>query len=325
MKSMKDLDVLVTGGLGFVGSNLAHKLLDLGANVTLFDAMLYNYGGNMANVKDIKDEVEVIIADVRNFEEVKKAVKNMDCVFHLAAQVSRVISMENPHLDIDINCKGTINVLEACRKYNTPKIVYTGSRVEVGEPEYLPVDEKHPLSPKDIYGIDKLATEKYCLLWHNIYALNATVLRLSNVYGPRSQIKNPYYGVINWFVGLVLRGKTIPVFGDGSQTRDYVYIDDVVEALILAAQSDRSKGEVFLVGSGKETPFINVVKVIVKVTGGRYKHVPWPEEWKRVDVKRFVLDFKKAKKHLGWEPKTELPTGILRTVEFYEERLSDYI
>jgi len=320
-------NVLITGGLGFIGSNLARRLVDLGAKVTILDNLLKLGGGNISNVKDIMKKIKIIRKDVRDWSAVKNAVQSKEFVFHLAAQVDQTTAMKNPKLDVEINCGGTLNILEACRLYNTKaKIVYTSSRVVVGEPVYLPVDEEHPTNPKNIYGINKLAAEKYCILYNKVYDSQTTVLRLSNVYGPRAQLRHPHYGVLNLFIGYALTSRTIPIYGDGSQSRDYVFVEDVVEALILAAENERSVGEVFLVGSGKEIKLIDIAKMVIEIVGkGDYEFVPYPPTLDKTDVRRFVVDYSKIRKFLGWAPNTTLYNGISKTVEFYRKNLRDYL
>ncbi len=319
-------EVLITGGLGFIGSNLAQQLVKAEAKVTILDAMLESYGGNMTNVKGIEDKIKIVIGDIRDQETVARLVDGKDYIFHLAAQVAHVESMQHPYLDVDINCNGTLNLLEACRKMgDRVKVVYSGTRAQVGEPVYLPVDENHPLNPTDIYGADKLAAEKYLFVYQGAYDIRVTSLRLNNVYGPRCQMKYGHYGILNWFMGLAMQGKVIPVFGEGNQTRDFVYVDDVVNAM-LAALSEKADGEVFFIGSGKETRFLDMVKMVITAVGsGSYEHVPFPSHVKRIDIDRFIVNCDKAKSLLGWEPNVELDEGIRKTTEFYRRQLGDYL
>jgi len=323
----RNSNVLLTGGLGFIGSNLARTLVSFGAKVTILDSLMRPYGGNMSNLKDIKDKVKIIKKDVRDGLIVKKAVKNKEFIFHLAAQVDQTIAMKNPRLDLEINLGGTVNVLENCRLYNKKvKIIYTSSRVAIGEPEYLPVDEEHPIDPKNVYGINKMAAEKYCILYNRVHDSRTTVLRLSNVYGPRAQLKHPHYGVLNLFIGYVLTNRTIPIFGDGNQTRDYVFVEDVVKALVLAAENEKSVGEVFLVGSGTETKLIDVAEMIIDNVGkGDYQFVPYPYTLEKTDIMRFAVNYNKIRKFLGWIPETALRNGISTTVSFYRKNLKAYL
>jgi nucleoside-diphosphate-sugar epimerase len=324
---VKGTKVLITGGLGFIGSNLAHKLVQMGADVTILDAMLEPYGFNMQNVNDIKDDIRIISGDIRDLKTVADAVKEKNFIFHLAAQVGRSISMNSPVLDLKINCLGTLNILNCCKKYNnSARIVYASSRAVIGEPLYFPVDENHPTNPTDVYGINKLTAEKYCLLYSKTYGIEATSLRLSNVYGPRSQIRNDYYGILNRFIGLTMMDQPLPVFGSGNQTRDYVFIDDVTEAFILAACNKRAVGETFFVGSGVETKFIDMVKMIISVVGkGSYYHRNFPSDLEKIDIKRFVVSYKKINDYLAWSPKTSLADGIKETATYYSKNLRYYV
>jgi UDP-glucose 4-epimerase len=324
---LKDKAVLVTGGLGFIGSSIAHRCVGLGAKVTLLDVCLEPYGWNFANIREIEDRVRFVKGDVRDEKMIGKLVPEAEIIFHMAAQVGREISMENPKLDADINCMGTLNILESARRMGSPpKIIYAGSRGQVGEPIYLPVDEKHPDHPTDIYGINKLAAEKYLLLYHKVYSIPVVSLRLNNVYGPRCQMHAGFYGILNWFMSNAMQGRPITVFGEGSQTRDYVYIDDVVDAFIRSAVTDAAEGEICYVGSGRETVFLDMVKEIVRAVGkGEIVHVPFPESREKIDIKRFVVDIQKIHALLGWTPAIDLSEGVARTYSFYKERLGQYL
>ena len=323
---MRGEKIIITGGLGFIGSNLAHRLLELGAEVTLYDACLDPYGWNFANIEDVKDEIQFVKGDVRDFELLQKQVARCRIVFHLAAQVGREISMSDPELDIEVNCRGTLNVAKACMtKKGDVKVVYAGSRGQIGEPRYIPVDEDHPTHPTDMYGINKLAAEKYLFLYGGIGGFPAVSLRLNNVYGPRCQMNHCYYGILNWFIRNAMKGETITVYGDGSQTRDYVYIDDVVDAFVLAAAKREADGELFFVGSGTETVFLDMVKGVIEGVGsGEYTHIPFPAEREQIDIKRFVVTVEKLSVALGWQPRVPLQEGINKTVAFYREHGQRY-
>ena len=325
--SFKNEDVLITGGLGFIGSNLAHKLARLGANVTIYDACIDPYGWNPANIEEIKKDVQFVKGDVRDFDLLKKHIKNKSVVFHLAAQVGREISVENPELDVDINCNGTLNVAKLCSaSKNGVKVVYAGSRGQIGEPVYLPVDENHPTYPTDMYGINKLAAEKYLFLYGHMHDFPVVSLRLNNVYGPRCQMEHGYYGILNWFIKNAMTGEKITVYGDGQQTRDYVYIDDVVHAFILAAKKEEANGEMFFVGSGVETYFLDMVKAVLSGVGkGEYVHVPFPPIREKIDIRRFVVTYEKLQTRLGWTPEVDLQKGVNLTVDYYRDKLDKYL
>lgn len=327
IKRMDDRNVLITGGLGFIGSNLAHRLVELGANVTIYDALLPRYGGNFANIEEIKDKIVDIRGDIRDFDQLKEHVKDQDIIFNCAAQVSHIESMNDPYADIDINCRGTINLLEAARRFNDDvKIVYTGTRSQVGKMEYSPIDERHPEFPTDIYSANKSVAEKYHLIYNTAYGIPTTSLRISNTYGPRAQIKQKGYGIINYFIRMAILNEVITVYEPGTQTRDCIYVDDVVDSMILAAQSDKANGEVFFVGSSKEIMFIDLVKLIIKIAdSGKWKFVPWPSERKSIEVGDISLSIEKIQRLLGWRPKTSLEEGLKKTIVYYRDRIHQYL
>lgn len=328
MSLLKGKKILITGGLGFIGSSIAHRCISEGADkVVLVDACLEPYGWNQANINGIEKDVEFILADVRDRERMETLVDGQDIVFHMAAQVGREISMESPHLDTDVNCNGTLNILEAARKAKTPpKILFAGSRGQVGEPIRLPVDESHPDHPTDVYGINKLAAEQYVLLYHKVYGLPCVSLRLNNVYGPRCQMHAGFYGILNWFMANVMQDKPITVYGEGSQTRDYVFIDDVVDAFVRASVTESCDGQVYYVGSGVETVFIDMVREIVSAVGkGEIVHVPFPESREKIDIKRFVVSTEKLNKATGWQASVDLKQGVEATAEFYKQHLQTYL
>lgn len=327
IKTMSQQNVLVTGGLGFIGSNLAHRLVSLGANVTVYDALLPQYGGNLANIKEIKEKIRDVRADVRDFDQLKEYVKDQDVIFNCAAQVSHIDSMNDPYSDIAINCVGAINLLEAARRFNDDvKIVFTGTRSQIGKIDYSPADEKHPEFSMDIYSANKSAAEKYHLIYYRSYGIPTTSLRISNAYGPRAQVKQKGYGVVNYLIRMALQDEVITVYEPGTQKRDFIYIDDVVDSMILAAQSDLANGEVFFVGSGIETTFVDIVRLIINIAcSGTWKFVPWPPERKSIEVGDIALDLGKIQNLLKWNPEVDLDEGLRRTVEYYRERIRDYL
>ncbi|MEM2293846.1 MAG: SDR family NAD(P)-dependent oxidoreductase [Nitrososphaerota archaeon] len=327
LKRMDGVKVLITGGLGFIGSNLAHKLVSLGAEVKIYDALLEGYGANLANIREIKDKVEVIIGDIREYKKLKEVIKDSDVVFHCAAQVSRIDSMSNPWLDININCVGTINVLEAVKESSKEtKVIYTSSRAVAGLAKKLPVDEETPPNPVDIYGADKHVAEMYCKIYHRAYGLKTTILRLTNCYGPRAQMKTPRYGVINWFIKMALENKILTVYHPGTMLRDYVYVDDAIDALILAAQNNEAVNEIFYVTSGNPITLVELANMIVRIAnGGEVKIVKSQKEWELIEIGDFYATYDKIKKKLGWYPKTDIETGLRETIQFYKERWSDYL
>ena len=318
-------NVLVTGGLGFIGSNLSIKLVELGAKVTILDALLPNYGGNKFNIFPIKDKVRVKIADMRNQKVLNKLVVGQNVIFNLAGTLSHIDSMTNPFDDLDINCRAQLCLLEACRKYNSKvRIIYAGTRNQYGKALYLPVDEKHIENPTDINGIDSIAGEKYHFLYHRIYGLETVSLRMTNTFGPRHQMKHPKQGVLNWFIRLLLENKTVELFGDGSQIRDINYVDDVVDALILSAQSKKANGEIYNLG-GMPITLLDFVKIAIEsLEGGKYKIVKFPKERKNIEIGNYVADIKKIKNDLGWQPKVSAREGVQETIDYYKQYKKNY-
>lgn len=327
LSNLKQKNILITGGLGFIGSNIAIKLVKSGTKVTIFDAKLDPYGWNEYNIHEIKNDVELVIGDIRNKSALSRVVINKDCIFHLAGQVSRFISMDNPFLDNEINSIGTLNLLETVRESKSfPKIVFSSSRGVMGEVVRGKVDEKAYPRHTDIYGADKLVCEKYLEVFHRTYGFNTVSLRLNNVYGPKCQLKSPHYGIVNLFIGYILKNKTIPIYGTGRQTRDYIYIEDVVNAFLKAAINEKVAGETFFVGSGENIEFLEMVKKLINIAGvGNYKFVDYPEIVSKIDVRGFNCDIGKAKLVLGWEPETTLDSGLLKTIEYYRENLDHYV
>jgi UDP-glucose 4-epimerase len=326
MASLAGKSVLITGGLGFIGSNLAIRLVREGARVTVCDAMLEGYGGNPANVREVENEIETRIADVRDEEEMGRLVDGRDVVFHLAAQVSHVLSLSNPYPDIDINIKGTAVVLEACRKRNpSALVVRSGTRGQYGPAVTLPVSEETPPNPRGIYEISQLSAEMICRTYTRIHGVRTVPLRLTNVYGPRSQMKHPHFGVVNWFVRLALTGEPIPIFGTGKILRDFLYVDDCVEALVAAALEPATVGEVLNVGDDRASTFLEVAEILRDlVPRTRIVFTDFTPERKAQEPGDFVSDISKIRRMTGWQPTTGLREGLARTVEFYRERRADY-
>lgn len=326
MNFYENKKILITGGLGFLGSNLAISLVRAGAGVTLLDAMLPLYGGNLFNIEEIKDKVEVIIGDIRDSELLGEVVRGKDLIFHIAAQTSHIDSMVDPFLDVDINCRGNIVFLESCRKFNPGvKIIYAGTRSQYGRVEYTPVDEMHPLNPADIYSVNKTAGEQYHFVYARSYGIRVSSLRINNTYGPRHQMKHGRYGILNWFIRIALEGGTIKVFGDGTQMRDYNYIDDVTDAFLRAGSSGNADGKIYNLGSGEPVRFIDLVNKIIKIAGsGRVEMVPWPEERKGIETGDYIASFEKMKNELGWQPKIPLDEGLRRTVAYYRKYKDRY-
>jgi UDP-glucose 4-epimerase len=318
--------VMVTGGLGFIGSNLAHRLVALGADVTLVDSLVPDYGGNPFNIRDIEGQVRVNIADVRDEHGMAYLVQGQDFIFNLAGQVSHIDSMDDPYTDLDINVRSQISILEACRKNNREvKIIYTSTRQLYGKPDYLPVDEKHLAHPTDANGINKLAGELYHILYHRVHGLRTVSLRLTNTYGPRQLIKHSRQGFIGWFIRQVVEGQEIQLYGDGCQVRDFNYVDDVVDALLLAAFSEQADGEIYNLGGPEPISLRDLVELLIEINGGgSYRLVPFPPDKKVIDIGNFYGNYSKITRELGWRPRVPLREGLRRSIDFYREYLDRY-
>jgi UDP-glucose 4-epimerase len=318
--------VLITGGLGFIGSTLAHRLVALGADVTLVDAMLPLYGGNLANIQGIESQVRVNYADIRDMAAMEQLVAGRPLVFHLASQVSHVDSIQDPFPDLDINVRGTLVLLEAMRPHAPEgRVIYVGTRGQYGPNQELPVAEDAPSRPHGMYEITKQAAESCIGMYHRVHGIQAVSLRLVNTYGPRHQMKHDRYGVVNWFVRKVLSGEPIPIFGDGSLLRDLVYVDDAVGAIIAAAESETAWGNVYNVGSGVGTSFLDVAKTIVAVAGeGEIAFREFTKERLAMEPGDYVADVSKIRRDLKWEASTALEEGLGRTIEFYRQHRDRY-
>jgi UDP-glucose 4-epimerase len=322
----RDKHVLITGGIGFVGSSLAIALVEAGAHVTLSDAMLPGYGGNLFNIAPIKDRVTVNYSDVRDVHVMNYLVKGQDYVFHLAGQVDHILSLTNPFPDIDINITGTAVVMEAVKHHNpTARVIYTGTRGQYGPAVSLPVREDAPTHPKGIYEISRLTAEKIVQVYNDVHGIASVMLRLTNVYGPRGQMQHSRYGVVNWFIRQALDGATLKVFGDGLIMRDFLYVDDCVEAMLAAALSDAACGQMMNVGIDHPTNFLELIQMIIRIAGsGQWEYAPFSAERKAQEPGDFYSDITKIRTLVGWEPRTSLEDGIARTIDFYRQHKEHY-
>jgi len=318
--------VLITGGLGFIGSNLAITLAGMGADITIVDNMLPRQGGNLFNVEEIKDGVKINFSDIRNPLSMNYLVKDKDIVFHLAGQVNHVDSMRNPVLDLEINCHGTLTLMQALRQCNREAVVvYSGTRGEYGSSVDLPVNEDHPTNPKGLYAVTNLAAEKMILVYNEIFNIPAVCLRITNTYGPRHQMMHDEYGVFNWFIKKAMDGEALPVFGDGSILRDFLYIDDLIQCMLIAASTEKAIGEVFNIGSGRSVSFREIAEKIVGVVGrGSYRFTEFTRERAEVEPGDYWADITKIRSYTGWEPETPMDEGIKKTVEFYSRYKDHY-
>jgi len=318
--------VLITGGLGFVGSNLAHYLVGLGAVVEIVDNYLPVHGANRANLRGIEDKVVVRELDIRAGDELKGVLAGKDIVFHLAAQCNHGASLRDPVTDMEINVLGTLSLLESLRRFNPDAVlVGVGTRAEYGSPPRLPVTEDEPLKPLDIYGSDKLTAGLLARMYHRLFGLHTAWIRLSNVYGPRAQMSHSGYGVLNWFIRRAIDGEVITVYGDGSQRRDYTYVADIAEALSLVGAEPRAYGQVLNLGNDQALPLVEIVRKIIEVAGGgRMEFVPWPEESRKIDVGDFSTDYTRLNRLVGWRPLVGLDEGLELTVEYYRAHKEFY-
>ena len=324
---MEEKKVLITGGLGFIGSNLARRLVHDGAKVTVVDSLIPEYGGNLRNLHDLRDKVTINLSDVRDPFSMNQLVQGQHYLFNLAGQTSHLDSMENPFTDLDINAKAQLSILEACRKHNPEiRIVFASTRQIYGKPQYLPVDEKHPSHPVDINGVNKMAGEWYHIVYNDVYGIPASVLRLTNTYGPRMRIKDARQTFLGLWIRNLLEGKPIHVFGDGRQRRDYNYVDDVVDALLLAATRPEAEGKIFNLGAPEPLTLEDTAKLMCElIEGANYEKIPFPEDRKAIDVGDFVCDYQTFQSAFGWEPKIDFRQGISKSVEYFRNDLSHYI
>ena len=321
--SFSGANTLITGGLGFIGSNLARRLVGMGARVTLVDSLIPEYGGNPFNIHDIRERVSVSITDVRDTHAMTQLIKGQDYLFNLAGQTSHLDSMTDPKTDLEINAAAQLAILEACRQHNTRiKVVFASTRQLYGRPQYLPVDEKHPLRPVDVNGINKLAGEQYHLLYNDVYGIRACALRLTNTYGPGMRVKDARQTFLGVWIRNAIQEKPILVYGDGSQLRDFNYVDDAVDAVLMAASAER---EVFNLGSEEVISLRDLAGKLVAVNGGgRFEVVPFPPERKAIDIGDYYSDFKKIRDRLGWSPRVGLDEGLKRTLRYYREHGREY-
>ena len=325
--SISHKKILITGGLGFIGSNLARRLIEYGNTITVVDSLIPEYGGNLRNVHDIHDKITVSQSDVRDVAAINNLIKGHDYLFNLAGQTSHLDSMHDPITDLDINAKAQLSILEACRKYNPDiRIVFASTRQIYGKPKYLPVDEKHPRHPVDVNGINKIAGEQYHILYQEVYGIASSVLRLTNTYGPRMRIKDARQTFLGIWIRNLLQGKPVQVFGDGKQRRDYNYIDDVLDALVIAATEENAVGKVYNLGAPDPLSLEDTAKIMCqKMEGGDYQKIPFPEERKVIDVGDFICDYSAFRNQFGWQPKITIEEGILNTLNFFKKELEYYL
>jgi len=318
---------LITGGLGCLGSHVAIALAELGCEVTIVDSHHPMFGANEHNLAPIRGRYDLHICDIRDADAMNHLVKGKDLLFHIGMQTSHVDSMTEPFWDIDINCRGNMVVYEAVR-HHAPEchVIYAGTRGQYGVLDRVPVDEMHRMQPTDIYGVNKVAAEGYGMVYHRAYGMKFSSLRVNNCYGPRHQMRHAKYGILNWFIRLAMDGKTISLYGDGGQKRDYNYVDDATQAFLLTgANLETCNGEAFNLGSGKARTLKEATELVIEYAGsGKLEFVPWPEERKAIETGDYFADFSKFTQATGWTPRVEMEEGLAKTVQFYREHQEHY-
>jgi UDP-glucose 4-epimerase len=326
-ENFADKNVIVTGGLGFIGSSLAQKLAGFGAKVIAVDSLIPEYGGNLFNIKGHENRIKINIADVRDKFSMAYLVKGQDFLFNLAGQTSHIDSMENPFIDLDINCRAQLFILEACRRYNpTIRVVYASTRQIYGRPDFLPVDETHPLRPVDVNGIHKMAGEWYHILYSNVYGIRTCALRLTNTYGPRMRVKDARQTFLGVWIKALIEKRPIEIWGDGLQVRDFNYVDDAVNAILMAAITDDSNGQVYNLGSPEHVNLRDLAALMIKINGGgEYRILPFPKNRKAIDIGDYYADFGKIHRELKWSPDIGLEEGLSRTLQYYYSHIANYL
>lgn len=325
-EALSGKSVLVTGGLGFIGSTLALQLVACGAKVTLLDAMIPGHGGNVFNIEPVKGDLTVNFSDIRDEHSMNYIVRDKDYIFHLAGQNDHVLSQTDPYADIDINIRGTVVLLEACRKFNPDaRLVYTGTRGEYGSVAKLPASEDTPINPKGVYELSSLTAQKIFKIYNDNHGVRSVTLRITNVFGERAQMLHNRFGVANWFIRLAIDGETIRVFGDGSILRDFIYVGDCAEAILASACTDEAYGEVLNVGDDQPSSFLALAKAVVEEAGsGAWELAPFSAERAAQEPGDYYSDISKIRRIVGWSPQTPLNEGLKRTIEFYRENKAQY-
>jgi UDP-glucose 4-epimerase len=321
-----ECDILITGGIGFIGSTIALRLVQQGARVTIIDSQIPEFGGNPFNISGLEKKIQLNLSDIRDSQKMQDLVQGKDYLFNLAAQTSHMDSLQDPLTDLDINCRGQVTVLEACRQANPDiTIVFTSTRQIYGKPRYLPVDEQHLVQPVDPNGITKAAGEWYHLFYDHVHGIKTSILRLTNTYGPRMRIRDARQNFLGWWVHLVLQGHPIDVWG-GSQLRDFTYIDDVVDALMLAASNKSAYGQIFNVGGEEPVSLKSLAELLIQVNGeGRYFLREYPQDRKRIDIGDYYTDYSKITKCLNWKPTVPLEEGLTRTLDYFRQYKDHYL
>jgi len=326
MKKLKDKTILITGGLGFIGSNLADKCLELGAKVTIYDNLDTNSGGNLFNIELFKKDVELVIGDIINYDHLIQVVLDKDIIINCAASTSHPYSMREPWLNLDVNSRGVINILEAIRRVNNNvKFVHIGTTTQLGPLHYQPADEHHPEFPTDMYSANKMVAEKYVLLYATAYSLDTYVIRLPNVFGPRAAIHSPEYTFNNYFIGLALQNKPITVYKPGIQLRNVLYVDDAVDALITAANVENASGQTFFAVGDEHYSVKDIAEKTCKIMGGSVQMIDWPKDRVAIEIGDAVISNEKIKKAFRWRPKIGFEEGLKVTFDYYKDKVDKYL
>ena len=326
MSGLQGLKVLITGGLGFIGSNLARRLVDTGSEVVIVDSLIPNHGGSRFNIEGYEDRLTVNISDVRDQQSMKHLVSESDVLFNLAGQTSHMDSMADPMSDLEINCRAQLSLLETCRSHNPGiKVIFASTRQIYGRQDSFPITEQSVLRPVDVNGINKMAGEWYHILYNNVYGIRACSLRLTNTIGPRMRVKDARQTFLGVWIRLALRDEAFEVWG-GEQLRDFTYIDDCIDALLLAAESEKANGGIYNLGCTRTITLKDLAQLVVDSCGsGRYEVVPFPEDRKKIDIGDYYSDDSLIREELGWAPEVTLEDAIGRTVDYYRENLDHYL
>lgn len=325
--SYRNKEIIITGGLGFIGSNLARRLVSEGARVTLVDSLIPEYGGNRFNIQDFESKVEVNIADVRDPYAMPQLLAGKDYLFNLAGQTSHLDSMDHPMNDLQINAAAQLSILEACRQVNPGiKVVFAGTRQVYGKPVYLPVDEQHPLQPVDVNGINKLAGEWYHLLYNRVYGIRSCVLRLTNTYGPGMRVRDARQTFLGIWIRQILENNPVQIFGTGAQKRDFNYVDDCVDAMLLAGEQEIANGKIYNLGHEEVNALKEVAELMcTHIPGATYNCVPFPHERALIDIGDYYGSYQLIQSELGWKPRVGLKDGIQQTIQYYQKNLQIYL
>jgi len=327
LESFRGKTILITGGLGFIGSNLALKLADSGAYVTTVDSLIPEYGGNLFNVRGHENRIKINIADIRDEFSMAYLIKGQDYLFNLAGQTSHIDSMQNPYADLEINCRAQLFILEACRKHNPAiKIVYASTRQIYGKPDFLPVHEGHILHPTDVNGINKMAGEWYHILYNNVHGIKSCALRLTNTYGPRMRIKDARQTFLGIWIKCLIENSPLKIWGDGLQIRDFNYVDDVANAMLMTALSDDSNGQIYNLGSPERINLKDLAAMMIRIHGqGSCEIIPFPEDRKVIDIGDYYGDYEKIREAISWQPITTLEEGLTKTLQYYYHNIACYL